>query len=133
MKKITLTLIIACILTSCSFDNREYFNNQVFTVASIGIENGFTRNKFHTPTVYHTVLFRSIKDTTTFMEVEVSPNIYYNVKKDDVVSIDYVLGSKGGGSKHSISKITVRNQTTGFSDSITNHCCIQYHWITIKN
>lgn len=128
--KIIAYIVITLFVMSCSLDNRTYSFDKKFIVAEMSIKNGYTRNKFHTPTVYHTILFSRIIDTTSYMEIEITPSIYSNLHPKDEVSIDYVMGSKGGGDKNVMTKFVIRNNTTGYIDSITNRCCITAQWIT---
>lgn len=70
-------------------DDQFYFNKKGIIIG-IGKDEGYSRDKFHTPTIFHTLLIQDIKDTTLFCEWETTREKYYNYHIDDTVKFDFI-------------------------------------------
>ena len=68
----------------------RFFLAEKGIIVSMGSEDGLTEDKFHNPTLFHTLLIRSVRDTTLFVEWSVSKEKYYNYHVRDTVKFDYI-------------------------------------------
>lgn len=68
----------------------RFFLAEKGIIVSMGSEDGLTEDKFHNPTLFHTLLIRSARDTTLFVEWSVSKEKYYNYHVGDSVKFDYI-------------------------------------------
>lgn len=70
-------------------DSLFYFNKKG-VIVQMGDEKGHTHDKFHRPTIFHSLLIRDLKDTTLFIEWSTSKEKYYNYQIGDTVKFDYI-------------------------------------------
>jgi hypothetical protein len=73
-----------------SISDERYYINQSGVIVSMGSEDGETNDKFHRPTVFHTILIQHAQDSTLFVEWSVSKEKYYNYHVGDSVKFDYI-------------------------------------------
>lgn len=66
------------------------YQNKTAVIVSMGQEDGTTKDKFHKPTIFHTLLIRDVQDTTLFAEWNTTQEKYYNYQVGDTVHFDYI-------------------------------------------
>lgn len=98
-------IVALCVIFYLIIENREpktdkHYINLKGKIVSMGEESGKTRDKFHTPTQFHTLLIQNSEDTTLYMEWETTSEKYYNYYIGDTVNFDYISKSRWFHIKH---------------------------------
>ena len=119
-----MILIVALIYGTTK--TTKYFVTAV--VVKVGNEDGFTFDKFHTPTQYHTLLLRDTKDSTKFCELSISPERYYNTHINDTIIINYKVNKAEGTHCTYFKNTTASYVDNGDYSDISNY----YNWIHIN-
>ncbi len=93
--RIVLLLVLAIIIAIIIYrsENRhldELYFKKYCIVVKVGQESGLSDNRFHTPTVSHTILVRDLNDSTLFMEWKTTKEKYYNYNIGDTIFFDYI-------------------------------------------
>lgn len=92
-------ILLALILLSFSFascetkkeqNEKKLYRNQKYVVVTVGADQGATHDKFHTPREYKLLLARSVRDTTAFIEWQVTTEKFYNTHIGDTLRFDVI-------------------------------------------
>ncbi len=92
---ISSIIVIAMVISIFVFSKTTTYSITA-VVEGVGQEDGFSHNKFHTPTQYHTLLIRDITDSTKLCELSVSQERYYNTLVGDSINIKYIINRASG-------------------------------------
>jgi chromatin segregation and condensation protein Rec8/ScpA/Scc1 (kleisin family) len=84
-------LMTACFLQDCHRTDANKIYNKKFKIVRIAHEDGYTKDKFHTPTEYRILLAQYTEDTTKYIEWEVkSAEQFYNYHVGDMLHFDFI-------------------------------------------